>query len=150
MRALVIAFALSQSSPEDVAKLQHDVSQATAAVDKKYEGRALTPEERKQQVKERAAAEREVLDKAGVSAKDFARASAKQSKADREATQAAADRLSKQDSAAKQKADGAPGEVVIEKGGQGELTPEEEAKAMDQAAGFGKAGSPGKAAKRRK
>ncbi|MBL8950062.1 MAG: hypothetical protein JNK82_04755 [Myxococcaceae bacterium] len=123
---------------DQVAKIQYDVKKAQAAVDKKYEGRELSKEEKKQQLKERADAENAVIEKSGVDRKDYARTEAKLSKDDRAAVAYETEKLEKQDKAAAQQAKqgGGNGEVVIEKGGQGQMSPEEEAAAMDKAAGF--------------
>ena len=121
-------------TPEQVAKIQHDVQKAQDEVDKKYQGRQLSAEERKQQIKDRGAAEGTVLEKAGVDRKEYARASAKLSKDDRAAVESEKVKLEKKD-----KGDGKSGskEVVIEKGGQ-PATDADEAAAMDRAAGYGK------------
>ncbi len=127
-------------SPAEMAKLQHDVAKAQKEVDKKYEGRELSPEEKKQQIKDRAAAENGVLEKAGVDRKDYARAGAKMSKEDRAALASENEKLDKKEKAAGGAGQGGSKEVVIEKGGAGQKTPEEEAAEMDRAMGFGKGG----------
>jgi hypothetical protein len=148
MRALALAafFAASAAfaeppSAEQMAKLQNDIQKAQDAVDKKYEGKNLSQDERKQQMQERAAAENGVLEKAGVDRKEFARANAKMSKDDRAAYANEKEKLDKQAKAgaAADKGEGAK-EIVIEKGGPGgkPMTDEEEAAAMDRAAGYGK------------
>jgi hypothetical protein len=137
--ALAAASALADPpSPAEMAKIQHDVAKAQKEVDKKYEGRDLSPEEKKQQIKDRAAAENGVLDKAGVDRKDYARASAKMSKEDRAALANENEKLEKKEKAAGGSGQGGSKDVVIEKGGGGEKTPEEEAAEMDRAMGFGK------------
>ncbi len=134
-------------SAEQMAKLQYDVKKATDAVDKKYEGRQLSADERKQQMKERAAAESSVLEKAGVDRKDYVHADAKMSKSDRETVKAETEKLEKKDKAGSQP-QGGNKEVVIEKGGKGEMTPEQEAAEMDKAMGFGKSSGGGGKRKR--
>lgn len=145
------AFAAPPSA-EEMAKLQHDIQKAQSDSDKKYQGRELSPEEKKQQIKDRGAAENAVLEKAGVDRKEFARASAKLSKDDRAAVENEKAKLEKSDKAAAgggaAKGGGGNGEVVIEKGGQGQMTPEEEAAAMDRQQGLGK--SSGGSGKKRK
>src|SRR5699024_10868102 len=120
-------------SPEDLAKLQHDIQKATDEVDKKYAGKELSQDEKKQQIKDRAAAEASVLVKAGVDKKDFARASARLSKDDRSAVAAEKEKLDQKDKAAGAAKQGGGNEVIVEKGGKGQpMTPEEEAAAMDK------------------
>lgn len=137
--ALVVPFAVRAEppSPEDLAKIQYEQEKAAADVEKKYGDKKpseLSPEERRAMIKERAAAEREVLDKHGVDPKEYARAQAKQSVDDRARQRAAAEKLKKDgDAKPAQKKD----EVIIERG----HTPEsdaEEAAAADRAAGFNK------------
>jgi hypothetical protein len=135
-------------SPEDVAKIQYEQDQANADIDKKYGNKKsseMSSSERKEMMNDKAAAERAVLEKHGVSAKDFSRAQAKQSLDDRAQTREASDKLKKDAEAAKKKDDGkGKGEVVIEKGnGKGTGTPEDdaaEAAAMDKQSGYGKGG----------
>lgn len=133
----VTAFA-DPPSAEQMAKLQHDVEKAQAESDKKYQGRELSPEDRKQQIKDRAAAENGVLEKAGVDRKDYARASAKLSKDDRAALESEKAKLDKKDKGGADTGGGK--EIVIEKGGQ-PATDADEAAAMDKASGYGKGGS---------
>ncbi|MBK7861392.1 MAG: hypothetical protein IPJ65_22815 [Archangiaceae bacterium] len=126
-------------SAEQMAKLQHDIQQATDDVDKKYAGKELSADERKQQIKDRAAAENAVLDKAGVDKKEYARAGAKMSKEDRATAASEKEKLDAKDKAAAG-AKGGQTEVIVEKGGGNgqQLTPEEEAAAIDKAKGFDK------------
>jgi hypothetical protein len=127
-------------SAEELAKLQHDVQQATDEVDKRYAGKELSQDDRKQQLKERAAAEKAVLEKAGVDKKDYVKASAKQSREDRAAVAAEKEKLDQKDKAGASADKGGQKEIVVEKGGKKEMTPEEEAAAMDKAKGYDKAG----------
>jgi hypothetical protein len=128
-------------SPEDVAKIQFEQQKANADIDKKYGNKKpseLSNDERREMMKEKAAAERDVLDKHGVSAKDFARTQAKQSLDDRAKTRDANDKLQKDASAKKPAAD--DNGVIIEKG-NGSANPDSdaaEAAAMDKASGYGK------------
>lgn len=132
----VTAFA-DPPTAEQMAKIQHDVEKAQAESDKKYQGKELSPEDRKQQIKDRAAAENGVLEKAGVDRKDYARASAKLSKDDRAAVESEKQKLDKKDKAGAEKGGGK--DVVIEKGGQ-PASDADEAAAMDKASGYGKGG----------
>lgn len=127
-------------SPAEMAKIQHDVAKAQKEVDKKYEGRELSPEEKKQQIKDRAAAENGVLEKAGVDRKDYARASAKMSKEDRAALANENEKLDKKEKASGGAGQGGSKDVVIEKGGGSAASDADEAAAMDRAAGYGKGG----------
>lgn len=141
LAVLLVGFAVRADPPsaEQMAKLQHDIQQATDAVDKKYEGKELSPEEKKQQIKDRAAAENGVLDKAGVDKKDFARASAKMSKDDRATVASEKEKLDKKDKAGDGAAKGGSKEIVVEKGGQGApKSDEEQAAEMDKQSGYGK------------
>jgi hypothetical protein len=124
-------------TPEEIAKIQHEQEKATAELEKKYGNRRiseLSNEERRTLIKERADAEREVLDKHGVDPKDFARATAKQSLEDRAKTRTEREKL-KAD--ADKKPDEKKDEVIIERGHTAEMDAEEAAE-MDKAAGFNK------------
>lgn len=134
MLVAVTAFA-DPPTPEQAAKLQHDVQKAQDEVDKKYQGRELSADDRKQQIRDRAAAENGVLEKAGVDRKEYARANAKLSKDDRAAIESEKAKLDKKDKGGESK--GGNKEIVIEKGGQ-PATDADEAAAMDRAAGYGK------------
>jgi hypothetical protein len=128
-------------SPDEVAKIQFDQEKANADIDKKYGNKKpseLSNDERREMMKEKAAAERDVLDKHGVSAKDYARTQAKQSLDDRAKTRDANDKLQK-DAAAKKPAADNNG-IIVEKG-NGSGNPDSdaaEAAAMDKASGYGK------------
>src|SRR4051812_9069823 len=94
--AVPLAARAEPPSPEDIAKIQHEQEKAAADVDKKYGDRKpseLSPEERRAMTKEKAAADREVLEKHGVDPKEYARASAKQNLDDRARTRAAREKL---------------------------------------------------------
>ena len=139
LTALPLLLLLTQSpSPEDIAKIESEQGKATAEVDKKYGNRKpseMSNDERKQMMKDKADAERAVLDKHGVDGKDFARTSTKQTKEDRAATNAAAEAIKKKDADAA-KSDGKGKEVVIDKGGQ--KSDQDLAAEQDAKAGYGK------------
>ena len=148
MFSLALALLLCEApSPEQMAKLQHDIDSATSEVDKKYAGKELSPDDKKQQAKDRARAEQNVLEKAGVDRKDFARAGARMSKSDREVNAAEKSKLDKADKAAPSSGsgDGKGKEIVIEKGGAGApKTDAELAAEADRQAGYGKTSSKSK------
>lgn len=155
MRHLVLASLLAalavhadDLTPEKRAKLQREQQKAAEAVEKKYGNKKpseLSPDERRSQLKEKAAAQRDVLEKAGVDPKDFARSGSKLSREEKANTDAAAKDLEAKEAAdAKagdgKKAAGGKKEVVIEKNGKttqgGE--PVNEAAEMDKELGLKK------------
>lgn len=89
-------------TPEQAATITHDNEKAQAEVSKKYgdkKASELSNDERLQLARDRAAAEKAVLDKAGVSATDYWKASRngdRQAKAERDA---AKDKLAAKDKA---------------------------------------------------
>lgn len=131
-------------TPDQIAKLQSDQKKAAEAVEKKYGDGKLSASERKELAKEKAAAEAAVLEKAGVDKKEFVRASTKQSRDDRAATEAAMKDIEAKDKAAADKKGGAAEkkgggkEIVIEKNGKVQGAEVNEAAEMDKAAGYGK------------
>jgi hypothetical protein len=130
MIALLLVLAQAPS-PEEIAKIQVEQSKANAEIEKKYGGKKqseLSSDERKAMMQERATAEAAILDKHGVDAKSFARASAKQSKEERAATQQAAEKLEKEKKNEKPK-DTAAAPASSD---------EEEAKEADRQMGYGK------------
>lgn len=133
-------------TPEKRAKLQHDQQKAAEAVEKKYGNKKpseLSSDERKSLMKEKAAAEREVLEKAGVDSKEFARSGSKMSREEKANTDAAGRDLEAKEAAAAKEAgtkkpDGKK-EIVIEKDGKSAGDPAvNEAAEMDKAQGLGK------------
>ncbi len=151
MRSLLLSAALLFStaavagddlSPDDLARLQREQKAAADDVEKKYGTGNLSPEQQKQLSKDKSAAERAVLEKNGVDAKDFARTNAKLSRSDREAVDAAGKKLDAKAAADGKAADakkaaGGKKEIVIEKDGKS-AAPVNEAAEMDKAAGLGK------------
>ena len=142
----VAAHAADDLNPQNIAKIQSEQSKAAAAIDKKYGNKKaseLSADERRSMQSEKAAAEREVLEKHGTDVKSFARASSKLSREDRAATDAAAKDLEKKDGEAPAGDPKKTGkkEIVIEKNGKGAPSPDgdaNEAAQMDRAAGLGK------------
>lgn len=123
--AALVAQAGDDITPEKRAQLQRDQAKAAAAVEKKYGNKKpneLSADERRSLTRERAEAEKEVLDKAGVDSKEFARSGARQSREDRASTEAAAKELDAKEAAAAKgdgkKAAGGKKEIVIEKNGK--------------------------------
>ena len=152
MRSLLLASFLAAAvahaddfTPEQRAKLQNDQKRASAAVEKKYGNKKpsdLSADERRALAKEKSDAEREVLDKAGVDPKDFARSEARMTRQEKTATDAARKSLEEKDAAGEKdgakKASGKK-EVVVEKGGKGAADPTvNEAAEMDKQLGLGK------------
>lgn len=93
--------------PATAAQIQLDSARATADVQKKYGNKKLSElsnDERQALAKDQAAAEQKVLDKNGVKAKDWARYEARQSRADRAATQAAKEKLLQKEAEAAEQA----------------------------------------------
>lgn len=146
----VTAFAGDDLSPDQRAKILNDQKKAGAAVEKKYGNKKpseLSPDERRAMAKEKADAEREVVEKAGVDPKEFARSTMRMGRDEKADTDAAQKKLEQQDKAAEASGgsgkDGKKGgkkEIVIEKngkveGGGGEVN---EAAEMDKAQGLGK------------
>lgn len=130
-------------TPEKRAKLQRDQQKASEAVEKKYGNKKpfeLSAEERRSLLKEKQAAEREVLEKAGVDPKQYARSESKMSREEKADTDAASKNLeakeaSDQEAAKKQ----SKKEIVIEKNGQGAGGSEvNEAAEMDKQRGLKK------------
>lgn len=83
-------------SPEQVAKIQADEQEAQQKVSAAHGNRSpaeMDPDERKQMAAEQRKASQEVMEKNGVSAKDFARASATMSREERDRANAARDAL---------------------------------------------------------
>src|SRR5687767_13649356 len=122
------ALADDELNPEKAAKIQRDTDKALKAVDKKYgdkKSSELSSDERKAIIHERAAAEREVLDKHSVDAKTFTKYTSKQTKDERAATKQAGEALEAKEKAAEaEKAEkaGGPKEITIQRGG-GENNP---------------------------
>lgn len=134
-------------TPQNVAKIQNETAKAQAEIDKKYGNKKnseLSADERRSMQKEKAAAEREVLEKHGTDVKSFSRASSKMGREDRAATEAATKDLEKKDAEAPAAAEpkkGGKKEIVIEKNGKAAPGPDSdanEAAQMDAANGLGK------------
>ncbi len=89
------AFA-AELTPELAAKIQLEQKRALEKVSQAHGNKKpseMSKDERRQVIQEEAAAQQAVLDKYGVSAKDYARYGAKQSRRERAATQAAEEAL---------------------------------------------------------
>jgi hypothetical protein len=152
MRALFVCAVLAafgalaeDLSPEKLGQIEHEQNKAAAEIDKKYGNKKpseLSSEERRQMIKDKAAAEQSVLDKHGVEKKDYVHAQTRMGKDDREMASRTTKGLEKKDleDDAKKK-QGGQKEVVVEHG-----LPQEdvnEAAEMDKQMGYGK-GSGGK------
>jgi hypothetical protein len=125
--------------PQTTAAIEHDTAKATAEVQEKYGNRKpaeLSPEERRQLGRDQADAERKVLEKHGVSEKEWASSGSRRSRDDREAIKAAREGLvekDKADAAAAEKAKAEankPKEVVVQRG-----ISEQNPVTLDEAAG---------------
>jgi hypothetical protein len=159
MRALFVAVLLSglrvfagdEISPEKLGQLEHEQHKAAAEVDKKYGNKKpseLSSDERRQMIKDKAAAEQEVLDKNGVDKKDYVHAQTRMNRDDREQAQRTTKNLEKKELEDAAKPKGGQKEVVVEHG----LPPEEggvnEAAEMDKQNGYGKGSDSGGKKKR--
>ncbi len=115
--ALVIAVpVLADVSPEEVANIQTEQAKANQAIDDKYAAKGkLSAADLRAMSKEKAAAERSVLDAHGVKAGEWVKASAKMSADDRAKVEATKKALTAKEEAAKKGAEKGPKEVVIEK-----------------------------------
>ena len=137
-------------TPENMAKIQNEQAKANEAIDKKYGNKKpseLSADDRRQMMKDKSAAEREVLEKHGTDPKSFARASSKMSRDDRAATDSATKDLQKKDAdaaaagGADAKKTGGKKEIVIEKNGKSAGGPDDdanEAAKMDKQNGLGR------------
>jgi hypothetical protein len=131
---LAAATALADLAPEEIATIQREQQKASDAIDAKYAGKGkLSAADLRAMSKEKAAAERSVLDAHGVRPGDWVKASSKLSSDDRAKVEATKKSLADKDEAAAKKSDGKQGkEVVIEKGGE-----VNEAAEMDKKLGLG-------------
>lgn len=131
-------------TPERRAQLQRDQQKAGEAVEKKYGNKKsseLSADERRSLMTEKAAAERGVLEKAGVEPKDFARSGMKMGRDEKARTDDAVKDLEAKEAAAAKdsgKKAGAKKEVVIEKNGKPAGEEVNEAAEMDKAMGLKK------------
>ena len=123
------AFADDDLTPEKAAKIDRDTQKALSAVDKKYGNKKsseLTSDERRQIINERAAAERDVLEKNNTDPKAYTKYTSRQSKDERAATKQAGQALEDKEKAAeadaakaKETAAAEPKEIQIQRGGAG-------------------------------
>lgn len=127
--------ALADISPDDIAAIQLEQAKATQAIDDTYAGKGkLSANDLRAMSKEKAAAERAVLDSRGVKASDWVKASSKMNADDRAKVEATKKAASDKEAAAKKSADAKAGgkEIVIEKAGA-----VNEAAEMDKKLGLG-------------
>lgn len=107
-------------SPEKAATIAHEQQKAAAAVGAKFGNRKpteLSAEERQAYAKERAAAERQVLDQHGVTLKEWTRGQAKRSREEVTQQQAVQRQLVEKDKAAAAAAANAPkADVQVQRG----------------------------------
>ncbi|QDE98498.1 hypothetical protein [Myxococcus xanthus] len=113
----------AELTPEKVAEIRRDEAQALSKVDEEYGNRKsseMSTAERREAIDKQKAASASVLEKHGVSGKDFARYEARMSPADNARAKAEEQRLAeaaKAAKAAKQPAPaGAPEEVHVQQG----------------------------------
>ena len=119
--------------PARAAQIQSDKEKALADVQKKYGNKKpseLSNDERRQMAKDQAEAEQKALQKNGVSAKEWSRYEATQSRTDRAATEAAkADLKKKEEASAKaaaaKKSEGNGQQIEIQRGFGKDGPPEE-------------------------
>ncbi len=127
--------ALADLSPDDIAAIQLEQAKATQAIDDKYAGKGkLSASDLRAMSKEKAAAERSVLDSRGVKPGDWVKASSKMNADDRAKVEATKKAASDKEAAAKKGPDAKAGgkEIVIEKAGE-----VNEAAEMDKKMGLG-------------
>ena len=126
--------AFADLSPEEVAAIQTEQAKATQAIDDKYAGKGkLSASDLRAMSKEKAAAERSVLDARGVKPGEWVKASSKMNADDRAKVEATKKAANDKEAAAKKSADAKPGEeIVIEKAGE-----VNEAAEMDKKMGLG-------------
>jgi hypothetical protein len=127
--------ALADISPDDIAAIQLEQAKATQAIDDKYAGKGkLSASDLRAMSKEKAAAERAVLDSRGVKPGDWVKASSKMNSDDRAKVEATKKAATDKEAAAKKGPDAKAGgkEVVIEKAGA-----VNEAAEMDKKMGLG-------------
>lgn len=127
---IVLSFALTLSltlapdefDAERAATIEREQARETAAVSAKYGNKKsteLSRDERAQMIREQAAAEQKVLDKHGVSPKDWARAQMNRSREQAEQVRQANKALEAKEKAAERAAAekaGGPKEIVIQRG----------------------------------
>lgn len=130
---VTVAHAGEPLSAEDLARVNREMKKAAEAVSKKYGDKKLSAEERKVMMNEQAAAQKAVLERSNVDAKDVARATAKNGKA----VEAASKALDAKEAEAAKKA--TPASPSTAPAGTTD-SDANEAAAMDQARGLGKAG----------
>src|SRR4051794_35867187 len=120
------AFADDDLTPDKTAKIERDKTKAMEDIDKKYGNKKsseLTSDERRAQIADRAAAEQQVFDKNGVTAKGYTAYTSKMNKEDRAATKAADAKLQAKEkadaeaaAAAKKQAAAGPKEIPVQRG----------------------------------
>ncbi len=119
---LAVAAAAEPISAERAATIERDQKKAQKAVAEKYGNKKpseLTQDERREMIREQLAADREVLEKHGISAKDWARHEISQSREERAEQKAAAEKLEADEKAAAEKAEkekSAKKEIEIQRG----------------------------------
>ena len=117
--------------PQKVAKIQREQKQAMDEVDKQHGNKKaseMSSVERKEVIRAQADAQRAVLEKNGVEAKDLARYTAKMSRSERAQAQAADKELEKKETADKVAAAQKPAEIKIQRGFSNKAPVELEAK----------------------
>ncbi len=159
LAAFLLSFAAragDELTPEKMGQIDHEQQKASDEIDKKHGGKKpseMSQDERREIIREKAAAEQAVLDKHGVDKKDYTRASAKMGRDDYAAAKSASKALEKKEADA-QKAGGGQKEIVIERGNGGnEVSDVNEAQEADRAAGLGAGAgdsSPQKSKKKRR
>ncbi len=144
MRRLLLASLLTlcaaalagELTTAEVAKIQTEQAAAAAAIDEKYQGKTSAAD-LKAMTREKAAAERAVLDSHGVSPGAFIKASTQLSRDERAELEAEKKALqARQEAAQKDKNGKADSKVVVEKGA-GAAQDKNEAAEMDRQMGLG-------------
>ncbi|MDP1825686.1 MAG: hypothetical protein Q8L48_20665 [Archangium sp.] len=132
--ALVVVTAVQAAEPlstEDLARVNREMKAAADAVSKKYgDEKKLSPAERRAMANEQMAAQKSVLDRNNLDAKEVARATAKNGKA----VEAAVKALDAKEAEAAKKTPAAPASAPAAGATDADAN---EAAAMDQARGLG-------------
>ncbi len=119
--AVCLSLSLGEFDASRAAAIERDQAKENAAVNAKYGNKKsseLTPDERRQMIKDQADAEQKVLDKYGVSQKDWIRQQAARSREQSEQVRDAVKAIEEQEKKAAEKAQKgeAPQEIQIQRG----------------------------------
>jgi hypothetical protein len=121
--SLTASAADDELNPEKVAKIQSEQDKANKEIAKKYGNRKpseMNRDERREMIRDTAEAEKAVLEKNKVDAREYTRYNTKMSRDDRAATKVASDKIAADEKAAAEKAEAekkaGPKEIQIQRG----------------------------------